>query len=131
VVDERGYFKIVDRKKDMILVQRLQRVPERGRRRGHADARHPRMRAVGVPDAKAARPSSCASCAEHPNVTEADGARLLRGQPDRLQAAPKIVEFRTELPKTPSGKILRASCATRLSGDKVPSRRAAGACALR
>ena len=34
MVDERGYFKIVDRKKDMIIGQRLQRVPERNRGRG-------------------------------------------------------------------------------------------------
>ncbi|MCK7492649.1 MAG: AMP-binding protein [Comamonadaceae bacterium] len=36
VMDERGYFKIVDRKKDMILVSGFNVVPERGRGRGRA-----------------------------------------------------------------------------------------------
>ena len=43
-VDERGYFRIVDRKKDMILVSGFNVYPERGRGRDHADAGRARVR---------------------------------------------------------------------------------------
>ena len=44
VMDERGYVKIVDRKKDMVLVSWLQRLPERGGRCGRQLPRRDGMR---------------------------------------------------------------------------------------
>ena len=87
VMDERGYFKIVDRKKDMILVSGFNVYPTEledvvAQMEGIMECA-----CVGVPDAKTGEAVKLVIVKKDPNVTGATGACLLQGKPDRLQAA--------------------------------------------
>jgi acyl-CoA synthetase (AMP-forming)/AMP-acid ligase II len=106
VIDERGHFRIVDRKKDMILVSRLQRVPQRGRGRAHADARRAGMRRRRHPRRQGRRGGEGGHRQEGPG---ADRSRVRSFCEANLTGykRPKVVEFRPDLPKTTVGKILR------------------------
>lgn len=106
IVDERGYFKIVDRKKDMILVSGFNVYPNEvedvlTQMPGVLEAA-----AVGVLDAKAGEAVKVVIVKKDPNLTEADVRAFCEANLTGYKR-PKIVEFRTELPKTPVGKILR------------------------
>jgi hypothetical protein len=106
VVDERGFFKIVDRKKDMILVSGFNVYPNEVEDVVTQMPGVLECAAVGVPDDKAGEAVKLVIVKEDP-VTEADVKRLLRGDNLTGYKRPRIVEFRTDLPKTPVGKILR------------------------
>ncbi len=104
--DERGYFKIVDRKKDMILVSGFNVYPNEvedvvGQMEGVLECA-----AVGVPDDKSGEAVKLIIVKEKASVTEAE-VRAFCEQNLTGYKRPKVVEFRTELPKTPVGKILR------------------------
>jgi long-chain acyl-CoA synthetase len=106
VVDERGYFRIVDRKKDMILVSGFNVYPNEvedvvGQMPGILESA-----AVGVPDAKAGEAVKLVLVRSNPALTEADVRAYCEANLTGYKR-PKIVEFRTELPKSPVGKILR------------------------
>jgi len=106
IVDDRGYFKIVDRKKDMILVSGFNVYPNEvedvlTQMDGVLEAA-----AVGVPDAKAGEAVKVVIVKKDPKLTEADVRAYCEANLTGYKR-PKIVEFRTELPKTPVGKILR------------------------
>jgi long-chain acyl-CoA synthetase len=106
VVDQRGYFKIVDRKKDMILVSGFNVYPNEVEDVVTQMPGVLECAAVGVPDAKAGEAVKLVIVRSDPTVSEAD----VRGYCDAQLTGykrPKLVEFRTELPKTPVGKILR------------------------
>ncbi|MBD0320009.1 MAG: AMP-binding protein, partial [Gemmatimonadetes bacterium] len=105
-MDEDGFFRIVDRKKDMILVSGFNVYPNEVE---EVLARHSAVREVGVigvPDERTGE-------AVKAFVVAADGAP----SPEELIAhcreslapykVPKQIEFRDELPKSPIGKILR------------------------
>jgi len=62
--------------------------------------------AVGVPDAKAGEAVKLVIVRRNPAVTEAEVRAYCEANMTGYKR-PKIVEFRTELPKTPVGKILR------------------------
>ncbi|WP_374568658.1 long-chain-fatty-acid--CoA ligase [Ideonella sp.] len=106
VVDERGYFKIVDRKKDMILVSGFNVYPNEVE---DVITQMPGVlecAAVGVPDEKAGEAVKVVIVKKDPGITDAD----VRGWCEANLTGykrPKIIEFRTELPKTPVGKVLR------------------------
>ncbi|MDO8447216.1 MAG: AMP-binding protein [Rhodoferax sp.] len=106
-MDERGYFKITDRKKDMIIVSGFKVFPNQIE---DAVAMHPgvaEVAAIGVPDAKSGEIVKIIVVKIDPALTE---AALLAHCRQHLTdyKIPKIVEFRTEpLPKTNLGKILR------------------------
>ncbi|MBW8893886.1 MAG: AMP-binding protein, partial [Burkholderiales bacterium] len=105
-VDERGYFRIVDRKKDMILVSGFNVYPNEVE---DVITQMPGVlecAAVGVPDSKAGEAVKVVIVKKDPNVTEADVRAYCEANLTGYKR-PKIVEFRTELPKTPVGKILR------------------------
>ena len=106
IVDERGFFKIVDRKKDMILVSGFNVYPNEiedvlTQMGGVLEAA-----AVGVLDAKAGEAVKVVIVKKDPSLTEADVRAYCETNLTGYKR-PKIVEFRTELPKTPVGKILR------------------------
>ncbi|MCF8205903.1 MAG: long-chain-fatty-acid--CoA ligase [Methylotenera sp.] len=105
-VDERGYFKIVDRKKDMILVSGFNVYPNEVEDVLTQMPGILECAAVGVPDAKAGEAVKVVIVKKDPNVTEADVRAYCEANLTGYKR-PKIVEFRTELPKTPVGKILR------------------------
>jgi long-chain acyl-CoA synthetase len=106
VVDERGYFKIVDRKKDMILVSGFNVYPNEvedviGNMPGVLECA-----AVGVPDEKAGEAVKLVIVKKDQAITEADVRKYAEAHLTGYKR-PKVVEFRTELPKTNVGKILR------------------------
>jgi long-chain acyl-CoA synthetase len=105
-VDERGYFRIVDRKKDMILVSGFNVYPNEvedvvGQMPGVLECA-----AVGVPDVKAGEAVKLVIVRSDPAVTEAQ-VRAYCEQHLTGYKRPRVVEFRTELPKTNVGKVLR------------------------
>jgi long-chain acyl-CoA synthetase len=105
-MDERGYFKIVDRKKDMILVSGFNVYPNEVE---DVLTQHPGVlecAAVGVPDAKAGEAVKLVVVKKDPALTESDVRKYAEEHLTGYKR-PKVVEFRTELPKTPVGKILR------------------------
>jgi len=105
-VDERGYFKIVDRKKDMILVSGFNVYPNEVEDVLTQMPGVLECAAVGVPDAKAGEAVKVVIVKKDPNLTEADVRAYCELNLTGYKR-PKIVEFRTDLPKTPVGKILR------------------------
>ena len=105
-MDERGYFYIVDRKKDMILVSGFNVYPNEVE---DVIAMMPgvlEVAAVGVPDEKSGEVVKVVVVRKDPSLTaeqvKAHARENLTGYKQ-----PKVVEFRTELPKTNVGKILR------------------------
>jgi long-chain acyl-CoA synthetase len=106
VVDERGYFRIVDRKKDMILVSGFNVYPNEVE---DVITQMPGVlecAAVGIADAKSGEAVKLVIVRKDPSVDEA-GVRAYCEANLTGYKRPKVVEFRTELPKTPVGKILR------------------------
>ncbi|WP_338830580.1 long-chain fatty acid--CoA ligase [Bradyrhizobium sp. 27S5] len=106
VMDERGYTKIVDRKKDMILVSGFNVYPNEIE---EVLASHPGVlecAVIGVPDAKSGEAVKAFVVKKDPNITAED---IIKFSATQLTAykVPKQIEFRTDLPKTNVGKILR------------------------
>ena len=106
VVDARGYFKIVDRKKDMILVSGFNVYPNEVEDVVTQMPGILECAAVGVFDAKAGEAVKLVIVKKDQTVTEA-GVRAYCEANLTGYKRPKVVEFRTELPKTNVGKILR------------------------
>jgi len=105
-MDEKGFFYIVDRKKDMILVSGFNVYPNEVE---DVIAMMPgvlEVAAVGVPDDKSGEAVKVVIVKKDPNLTaeqvKAHARENLTGYKQ-----PRFVEFRTELPKTNVGKILR------------------------
>ena len=106
VADERGYFRIVDRKKDMILVSGFNVYPNEVE---DVVTQMPGVRecaAVGVADAKAGEAVKLCIVRSDPGVTEQQVRAYCEANLTGYKR-PKVIEFRSELPKTPVGKILR------------------------
>jgi len=106
VVDARGYFKIVDRKKDMILVSGFNVYPNEIE---DVLSQHPGVleaAAIGVADEHSGEAVKVVVVKRDPALTE-DGVRQWCETNLTGYKRPKVVEFRQELPKTPVGKILR------------------------
>ena len=106
VVDERGYFKIVDRKKDMILVSGFNVYPNEVEDVVTQMPGIMECAAVGIPDAKAGEAVKLVIVRSNPAVTEAEVRAYCEANLTGYKR-PKLVEFRTELPKSNVGKILR------------------------
>lgn len=106
VMDERGFFKIVDRKKDMILVSGFNVFPTELEDVVSQMAGIMECACVGVSDAKTGEAVKLVIVRKDPNVTEAQVRAYCKENLTGYKQ-PKVVEFRTELPKTPVGKILR------------------------
>jgi long-chain acyl-CoA synthetase len=106
VVDERGFFKIVDRKKDMILVSGFNVYPNEVEDVVTQMEGILECAAIGIVDAKAGEAVKLVVVRKNPAVTEAEVRAYCEAHLTGYKR-PKVVEFRTELPKTPVGKILR------------------------
>ncbi|MDD2879983.1 MAG: long-chain-fatty-acid--CoA ligase [Rhodoferax sp.] len=106
VVDEHGYFRIVDRKKDMILVNGFNVFPTELEDVVSQMDGIMECACVGVPDAKSGEAVKLVIVRKNPEVTEAQVRAYCRENLTGYKQ-PKVVEFRDELPKTPVGKILR------------------------
>jgi long-chain acyl-CoA synthetase len=106
VVDERGFFKIVDRKKDMILVSGFNVYPNEIEDVAAMMPGVLECAAVGVADDKTGEAVKLVIVKKDPALTEEQVRDFCR---DNLTGykRPKVIEFRTDMPKTPVGKILR------------------------
>lgn len=105
-MDEQGYFRIIDRKKDMILVSGFNVYPKEIE---EALAEHPGVLesgAIGVPDEHSGEIVKVVVVRKDPNLTAEILIAFCRENLTSYKV-PKIVEFRDELPKTNVGKILR------------------------
>ena len=106
VMSSDGYVKIVDRKKDMILVSGFNVYPNEIE---DVLAMHPGVlesAAVGVPDEKTGEAIKIFVVKKDPNLTEASILEHCRANLTGYKI-PRQIAFRTELPKTNVGKILR------------------------
>jgi long-chain acyl-CoA synthetase len=106
VMDEAGTFRIVDRKKDMILVSGFNVYPNEIE---DALARHDKVMeaaVIGVPDSKTGEAVHAYVVKRDDSATEAELLAHCRGLLTGYKVPAKVV-FRSELPKTPIGKILR------------------------
>jgi long-chain acyl-CoA synthetase len=105
-MDDRGYTKIVDRKKDMILVSGFNVYPNELE---DVVARLPgvlEVAAIGVPDEHSGEVPKLFIVKKDPALTE-EMIRDFCKENLTGYKRPRYIEFRTELPKTPVGKILR------------------------
>ncbi|MDM0014028.1 long-chain-fatty-acid--CoA ligase [Variovorax sp. J22P168] len=106
IEDERGYFKIVDRKKDMIVVSGFNVYPNEIE---DVMAQLPGVlecAAVGIADDKTGETVKLVIVKKDPELTEAQVKAHARANLTGYKQ-PRVIEFRTDLPKTPVGKILR------------------------
>ena len=106
VMDERGYFKIIDRKKDMILVSGFNVYPNEVEDVVSGLGGVMECAAVGVADESTGEAVKLVIVKKDPALTEEDVRAYCKTRLTGYKQ-PKVVEFRTELPKTPVGKILR------------------------
>ncbi|OHX14329.1 long-chain-fatty-acid--CoA ligase [Chromobacterium sphagni] len=101
-----GFVKLVDRKKDMILVSGFNVYPNEIE---DVVASHPdvlEVACIGVPDDKSGEVVKIFVVKKNPALTDKDIIRHCRENLTGYKV-PKLVEFRSELPKTNVGKILR------------------------
>jgi long-chain acyl-CoA synthetase len=106
IMNEKGFITIVDRKKDMILVSGFNVYPNEIEQ---VVAMHPgvlEVAAIGVPDEHSGEVPKIFVVKRDPQLTEHDLLEHCRKELTGYKR-PKYVEFRSELPKTNVGKILR------------------------
>ena len=106
VMDERGYVRIVDRKKDMILVSGFNVYPNELEQVVAMMPGVLEVAAIGVPDEHSGEVPKLFIVKKDPGLTEADVLKHCHEQLTGYKQ-PRHVEFRAELPKTNVGKILR------------------------
>lgn len=106
VMDERGFFRVVDRKKDMILVSGFNVYPNEVEDVVGAMPGVLECAVVGVPDENSGEAVKLIVVRSDPALTE---ERIRDWCHDKLTGykRPRVIEFRNELPKTPVGKVLR------------------------
>jgi long-chain acyl-CoA synthetase len=106
IMDEDGYFKIVDRKKDMILVSGFNVYPNEIE---DVVAKHPgvlEVACVGIKDDKSTEAVKIFVVKREADLTEEELKKYCRENLTGYKI-PKHIEFRTDLPKSNVGKILR------------------------
>jgi long-chain acyl-CoA synthetase len=106
MVDERGAFRIVDRKKDMILVSGFNVYPNEIEDLVSSLPGVLECAAFGVPDAKAGEAVKLVVVKKDDELTEAEIRSFCEAHLTGYKR-PKSIEFRAELPKSTIGKILR------------------------
>ena len=111
VMDERGYVRIVDRKKDMILVSGFKVYPNEVE---DVVSAHPGVlecAVIGEPDPDSGEAVKLVVVRKDPQLTEEDLREHCRHNLTGYKR-PRVIEFRQELPKTPVGKVLRRQLRT-------------------
>ena len=105
-MDEAGYTKIVDRKKDMILVSGFNVYPNEIEEvvASHEGVRE--VAAVGVPDEHSGEVVKIFVVRRHPHLSEGDLRTYCRANLTNYKR-PRYIEFCDDLPKSNVGKILR------------------------
>ena len=106
IMDGDGFFKIVDRKKDMIKVSGFNVYPNEVE---NVLASHPKVlevAAIGIPDERSGEVIKVFIVKKHADVTEEEIKAYCYENMTNYKV-PKFIEFRKELPKSNVGKILR------------------------
>ena len=106
LMNEKGFVKIVDRKKDMIIVSGFKVFPNEVE---DVLVTHPKVfeaAAIGIPDEKSGEVVKIVVVKKDPSLTSEELIAFCRENLTSYKI-PKEVEFRTELPKSNVGKILR------------------------
>ncbi len=106
VMDERGHVRIVDRKKDMILVSGFNVFPNEIEQ---VVSMHPAVlecAAIGIPDERSGEAVKLFVVKSDPGLSEDELTSYCR-ENFTAYKRPRYIEFRDELPKSPVGKILR------------------------
>ena len=106
LMDERGYFRIVDRKKDMVLVGGFNVYPNEVEDVLSQLPGVLECAVIGVPDEKSGEVVKAVIVKKDPALTEADVRAFCEANLTGYKR-PRYIEFRTDLPKTNVGKILR------------------------
>jgi long-chain acyl-CoA synthetase len=106
VMDIEGRFRIVDRKKDMISVSGFKVFPNEVESVVMAHPDILECAVVGIPDKATGETVSLFAVRKGPNLTEADLRKFLATKLTAYKM-PRRIEFRSDLPKTNVGKILR------------------------
>ncbi|RZS46863.1 long-chain-fatty-acid--CoA ligase [Sphaerotilus mobilis] len=120
VMDERGYFRIVDRKKDMILVSGFNVYPNEIEDVLTLMPGVLECAAIGVPDERTGEAVKVVIVPRSPALAEAD-VRAYCEQNLTGYKRPRVIEFRTELPKTPVGKVLRRELRAKPATASAPA----------
>ena len=105
-MDERGYFRILDRKKDMILVSGFNVFPTEIESVVSLCSGVVECAAIGLPDEKSGEAIKLFVVRGDASLTEDQVARFCEENLTGYKR-PKYIEFRDELPKTNVGKVLR------------------------
>ena len=111
VMDERGYVRIVDRKKDMILVSGFNVYPTEIEQVVNLHPGVLECAAVGIPDERTGEAVKLFVVKDDPSLSEEDLAAYCK-ENFTAYKRPKHIEFRDELPKSNVGKILRRELRT-------------------
>lgn len=106
VMDAQGLFRIVDRKKDMVLVSGFNVYPNEVEEVVASCPGVLECAAVGMPDHKTGEAVKLVIVKQDPGLSEAQVRSFCQANLTGYKQ-PKVIEFRTEMPKTPVGKILR------------------------
>ncbi|WHI47844.1 AMP-binding protein [Microbulbifer sp. VAAF005] len=106
VIQDDGYIKIVDRKKDMIIVSGFNVYPNEIEDVISAHPKVTEAAAIGIPDEKSGEQVKLFLVKADPSLTEDEVVAYCREHMTAYKV-PKHVEFREDLPKTNVGKILR------------------------
>jgi len=119
MMDERGYMRITDRKKDMILVSGFNVYPNEVENVIAAVTGVVECGVIGVPDEMSGEFVKAFVVSSDPNLT---AERIVAHCRENLTKykVPKQIEFRSELPKTPVGKILRRELRTEQASAATP-----------
>jgi long-chain acyl-CoA synthetase len=105
-MNEQGYTKIVDRKKDMILVSGFNVYPNELEDVIVGHAKVLECAAIGIPDEKSGEVVKVFIVKKDESLTQEEIIKFCRENLTSYKI-PKLVEFRKELPKSNVGKILR------------------------
>ena len=119
IMDAQGFIRIIDRKKDMILVSGFNVYPNEVE---GVVASHPGVlecACVGVPDAASGEAVKLFVVRKDPALTAEQLMDYCRGELTAYKK-PKYIEFRTDLPKTNVGKILRRELRDEATASALP-----------
>jgi long-chain acyl-CoA synthetase len=106
VMDEQGRVRIVDRKKDMISVSGFKVFPNEVEEVAMSHGGLMEVAVIGVPDAHSGEVAKLFAVKKKPDLTDAELHAFLKARLASYKV-PRQIEFRSELPKTNVGKILR------------------------
>jgi long-chain acyl-CoA synthetase len=105
-MDEQGRVRIVDRKKDMISVSGFKVFPNEVEDVAMSQGGLLECAVVGIPDRHSGETPKLFAVKKNPDVTEDELRKFLASRLAGYKV-PRQIEFRSELPKTNVGKILR------------------------